>query len=422
MRTFPLMKLAKLAFRNLFRNKRRTGLLLLILAIGSSSLIIVGGFLDDLMVHMREDFIHTQNGHIQVSRMGFVEEGVSSPLDFLIDDFPRLSRLLLEEKHVVQVIPRLKLRGIASAGQSSIAVQLIGVQPSAEASMGEYRHTKKSNASFQIMDGRNLNQDDKSAAVVGGALLKNLFLSVNGSINFLTVRQAGALDGGDYSVVGSFQTFMKSFDERTMMIPLDAAQKILGKADAVNSIFLILDSTDRTDPVLSRIRTLLKEHQLTYEVIPWYQQADYYHQCRSFLDKIFTSVILLMMAIFAFTVSNVMTLVLRERTREFGTMMALGNYRVTIFGMILIEAVFLGALSATLGLMTGYLLSQLISWIGIPMPPPPQGTAGYEAVIALSWPLLAKVALLTVLAPIVGAVIPAIQCTRNSIVRALGYV
>jgi len=274
MRNFPLLKLAGISFRNIFRNKRRTGLLLLILAAGSSALILVGGFLDDLMVHMREDFIHTQNGHIQISQPGFVEGGISAPLDYLIEDYSKVAKLVQGE-HVAHVIPRLKLRGMASAGRASLAVQLIGVDPELETYMGGYRHTKRSDKSFQITSGRDLNGTDLNSAVLGGALLKNLYLQVNGSVNFISMRKAGALDGGDYAVVGSFQTFMKAFDERTMMIPLQSAQSIIGKPDAVNSILLLLDRTDRTDAIVERIRAILKEHHLPFEVIPWHQQADY---------------------------------------------------------------------------------------------------------------------------------------------------
>lgn len=417
-----LLCLTKLAWRNLFRNKRRTALTLLILTLGNSALILVGGFLDDLMVHMREDFIHTQNGHIQISRPGFIEEGVSSPLDYLIDDFSQLSTLLAGEDHVVHVVPRLKLLGVASAGRSSVAVQLIGVDPAAESFLGQYRHTKNSTRSVQIVKGRPLDPRDVNASVIGHGLLKNLSLQIDDPVNFLMVRQEGALDGNYYAIAGSFQTFMKAFDERTMFVPLEAAQGLVGRSDVVNSILLLLDRTELTDRVSSRIRDLLKENRLPFEAIPWHEQADYYHQCRLFLDKIFTAVMTLMMAIFAFTVSNVMTLALRERTREFGTMMALGNYRTTIFLTILIESIFLGLLSAVLGLLWGYSFGQLISWIGIPMPPPPQGTAGYEAVIALSSPLFVKTAVLTVLSPLVGAIIPAFRCSRTTIVGALSYV
>src|SRR5262249_23111574 len=163
-----------------------------------------------------------------------------------------------------------------------------------------------------------------------------------------------------------------------------------------------------------------QENHLPLEAIPWYRQADYYHQCRSFLDKIFTAVIVLMAAIFAFTVSNVMTLVLRERTPEFGTMMGLGDYRSTIFFTLLVGSILLGLIAAALGLATGYALSRGISFIGIPMPPPPQGSAPYEAVIALSWPLFLKTAALTIFSPVVGALIPALQCSRTPIIRALG--
>lgn len=414
--------LLKMGWRNLLRNKRRTGIMLLILSLGASSLILVGGFLDDLMIHMREDFIHTQNGHIQVSHPGYIDEGSAAPLDYLIDNVSSLQALLGEEKHVTMVVPRLKLLGIASAGGSSIAVQFIGVDPQAETFMSRYRHTNNSDTSVQIVQGHALSEKDSGAVVVGQSLLKNLSMTLGDRINFLTARKEGALDGRDYAVAGSFQTFMKAFDERTIFVPLKDAQRLIGKRDAATHVLLLLDKTEATDAAVAGIRKRLAEAHLNFDVTPWWEQAEYYHQCRSFLDRIFQSVLVLMAAIFVFTVSNMMNLAIQERTREFGTMMAIGNGRPVIFATILMESVILGILGAALGAVLGFSLGELVSWIGIPMPPPPQGSAPYEAVIHFSTPLFAKTALLTTSAGFFGAMLPGWRSSRTPILEALAYV
>ena len=412
-----MLLLSKMAWRNLFRNRRRTGLMLLILATGACSLMLVGGFLDDLMVHMREDFIHTQNGHLQISRPGFADEGSSSPEDFLIDGYSSLASLLAEVEHVETVAPRLKLLGMASGGGASLAVQLIGVDPRAELKMSGYRHTERSNASVEVVEGRALEETDTASVFAGHSLVKTLSMKGGDRLNFLTARKEGALDGRDYAVVGSFRTFMKAFDERTAFVPLKEAQKLIGRPDAVTYALLLLDETARTDRVRARIQRLLSERRLKFDVIPWYEQADYYHQCRSFLDRIFRSVILLMAAIFAFTVSSTMTVAIQERTRELGTMMALGNQRNTILGTLLIEAAALGVLGALLGILAGWGLGALISAIGIPMPPPPQGSAPYEAVIQVSAPLIFKTAGLTIASSLFGALLPAFRGSRKPILE-----
>lgn len=417
-----LSALSKIAWRNLLRNKRRTGLLMAALSFGACCLILVGGFLDDLMVHMREDFIHTQTGHIQISRAGYAQEGSSSPMDYSIANFSALRKELQGMDHVVEVVPRLKLLGVASAGDSSLSVQLIGVDSAAEARMGGYRHTEDSKASFDVSEGRNLHASDQREAIAGKSLLKSLSLKLGSDINFLTVRKEGALDGTEFSLVGSFVTFMKAFDERTIFVPLSAAQRLLGSPDTVTYALLLLDRTENTEKSLVEIQQWIRSKHLPFEALAWHEQAEYYHQCRLFLDSIFRSVMLLFAAIFAFTLYNMISMAIQERNREFGTMMALGNDRNWILGMILLEAVYLGAIGAVLGAILGIGFGTLISWIGIPMPPPPQGSEAYQALIALSPSLILKTMGLTLTSCVLGAILPALRSSRKRIVAALGYV
>jgi putative ABC transport system permease protein len=395
--------------------------MMLILSLGASSLILVGGFLDDLMIHMREDFIHTQNGHIQINRPGFREEGFASPLNYLIDGADALSTAFAGEAHVTAVAPRLRLLGVASGGGSQLAVQFIGVDPLAETKMGEYRHTKRSDTSVQIVRGRALEPGDASKVVAGNSLIKGLGLNPSDRINFLTARQEGALDGRDYEVAGAFQTFMKAFDERTLFVPLTEARKLVGRPDTATHLLVLLDKTEETDAALARLRRLIRDRHLDLQATPWYEQADYYHQCRSFLNRIFSAVLILMATIFAFTVSNMMNIAIQERTREFGTMLAIGNERRVIFATIAAEALLLGLLGALFGAILGYGLGTVVSAVGIPMPPPPQGSAPYEALIHFSGPLFAVTMALTVVSAVLGALLPGIRTSRMPILEALGY-
>jgi putative ABC transport system permease protein len=117
-----------------------------------------------------------------------------------------------------------------------------------------------------------------------------------------------------------------------------------------------------------------------------------------------------------------MNLALQERTREFGTMMAIGNDRSIIFSTILTESFLLGTAGALFGALLGYGSGALVSAIGIPMPPPPQGSAPYEALIHFSNPLFLETMALTVLSAVLGALIPGIRSSRMPILDALAYV
>jgi putative ABC transport system permease protein len=111
-----------------------------------------------------------------------------------------------------------------------------------------------------------------------------------------------------------------------------------------------------------------------------------------------------------------------ERMREFGTMMAIGNSRETIFSMIFLEASLLGLIGAFLGIGIGCIVGQIISTVGIEMPPPPMGSFSYYAVISLEPILLLQVFFIAFISTILAALIPAYRASHFNIIHALGYV
>ena len=103
-------------------------------------------------------------------------------------------------------------------------------------------------------------------------------------------------------------------------------------------------------------------------------------------------------------------------------MMAMGNQRSTVFSMIFLEACTLGLIGSALGILTAVGSSYLISAIGIEMPPPPQGTYSYYAMVNLYPALLIETFLIAVVATLFSALIPGYRASHFRITQALGYV
>src|SRR4029434_10206059 len=104
---------------------------------------------------------------------------------------------------------------------------------------------------------------------------------------------------------------------------------------------------------------------------------------KALLLTIFHTVQTIIAVVFFFSIANTINMVLFERMREFGTMMALGNPRRVIFAVILFEAAFLGILGASAGILIGGLLAHIVSSVGIPMPPLPGFSSGYLASLVM---------------------------------------
>lgn len=415
-------KLFKISWRNIFRNKRRSLLTFAVLVIGSSGLILIGGFFDNILTGLREQFIHGQSGHIQVARRDYFAKGVTSPLDYLMRDVRALQTEVESLPHVQFTVPRLVFNAMASSDRTNVAVAVLGTDAERERRMGDYDAQNMDVPTVHILTGENLSADDPYGAILGKGLASALGLKVGDPVSVVTTRQAGAIDSASYRVRGIFETIMKDVDDRLMKVNLGTSQRLLGLSDEVHTLLVLLDETERTEGFRQLLAARLGISTRGLELRTWEEAGDYYRQSKAMLDRIFVVIQLIVCVVFLFSIANTLNMALHERIREFGTMMAIGNGRPTIFGIILLEAFFMGLLGAVLGLLIGAGAAHAVSAMGIEMPPPPMGSNPYRAMISLSEPLLARTFLTALGATVVSAVPAACRFCRFRVVEALGYV
>lgn len=419
MRKFTMLLM--IAWRNIFRNKRRALLTLSILVLGCSGLVVVGGFFQNMIEGFGEVFIHSQTGHIQINAKGYHLHGTRAPLDFLIEDDKPIREILSANPRVSYAVPRLKLQGMASTGETGIAVLALGVDPILEKRMGQFQTSHRNVASTNIVEGSDLDASDPYGVVVGRGLLQSLGLKVGDSLNFLTARKAGALDGAELRVRGVFETFIKDFDDRSMKMNLKTAQDILGLPNQIHSLLVILEDTADTETAKAELEGALKGRGVAAELYTWVEQGQYYRQSKDLLRQIYMTIQLIMCTIFFFSVANTTNMILSERMREFGTMMAMGNGRGVIFGMIFLETSILGLLGSCLGLLFATGVGYLLSAVGIPMQPP-QASGVYICTISLSPEIYLQTFAISMGSTLLSSLIPGYRAAHFKIIHALGYV
>ena len=418
----PKGSLLKISWRNILRNKRRTLLTLCILALGSSGLIVIGGFFDNIIDGFRDQYIHSQSGHLQVNAKGYFRSGAADPFTYVIQDLGKVRQVLQSNPHVSFTVPRIKFGALVNNNNSSVAIMALGAEPAGEQLMGHHKVDNAKYTSMNISAGRGLSADRPQGIIIGKGLLEALGLELGQNFSLIANQKSGALEGANLQVDGVFQTIVKDFDDRAMKIPFETAQKLVGMEGEAHTILVILDKTENTDLVQKDIEAKFKAMNLSLEVIPWTETSQFYQQGKEMLKSIFRTVQFVIAIIFLFSIANTLNMSIFERIREFGTMMAIGNGRGAIFSVIFIEAVFLGLLGTAAGLGCGVLLAKVISAIGIEMPPPPQGSYSYYAVISLSPRLLLETVAIAISATAFSALIPAYKASRFKIVQALGHV
>ncbi len=396
-----------LALRNVFRQKARSAATLIAITVGVAGLILAGGFVQDIFIQLGEATIHAQTGHIQITRQGYREGKTRSPEKYLIDMPDDLKKIAAGVSGVDKVFARLNFSGVINNGKRDLGIIGEGVEPSAEEKLGTY---------MKYIEGRPLRDEDRDGIVMGQGVAKSLGLKPGDRVNLVISLAQGAVNTLDFEVIGVFQSFSKEFDARAIRIPIQAARELMDTPGA-HLLVVMLQRTDDT----RQVSTVLIDRFAAqgFDVDRWDQLSDFYGKAVDLYAQQFGVLRLIILLMVLLSVTNSVNMTLFERTREFGTLLALGDKPKTVFRLIMLESVVLGVLGALLGIIVGCLAALAISAIGIPMPPPPNANIGYTAFIRLVPTEIALSGLIGLVATCLAALLPARRASRLKVVEAL---
>lgn len=401
-----------LAFRNIVRNKRRSALALTAVAMGIMALILASGFIQFIFQDFRETTIRSQLGHVQIVRPGYFDSGTADPYAYLLPDDASLSdffTLRSDAEQIRAMVPRLNFSGLISHGEATLSFIGEGVSPDEKRFFGE---------ALQISAGEHLSADQPNRIIVGEGLARNLGVTTGDTVVLLVNTATGGINAVEVTVGGLFTTVAKSYDDNALRLPIDTARQLL-RTQGAHRWIVLLDATDQTNSVLAELKATLPAGQ--FEAVPWYQLADFYNKTIVLFTKQVQGIRVIIALIILLSISNTMSRSVMERTGEIGTAMALGVKKIDILRQFLAEGALIGAIGGLIGLVIGVILAQIISAIGIPMPPPPGMARGYTGEILVTPPMALEALLLAIFTTLVASVYPAWKASRMQIVDALRH-
>lgn len=395
-----------IAWRNVRRHARRSLAGALAVIFGTAALIVAAGFIERIYLAMREGTIHAGLGHIQIVRPGYAERGMADPFAFLLPaDAPQ--RTLAEKSaHVRSLAPRLRFTGLLGLAGNTLSFLGEGRDPDREVG-GE--------DALIVEAGAPLSNKEASQVLLGRGLADNLGAKVGDTVVLLVNRRGGALGGVEATVGGIFSTQTKAYDDVALQVPYALANELL-QAEGAHAWVLYLDETRNTEAVSASLGRALGPE---FAVVPWYEAADFYQKT----VQLFSRQVLVMKVIIALVVilsiSNTMMMTVMERTNEIATSLALGVRRSRVLSRFLFEGGFIGLAGGVAGVALGYLLAEVISTVGIPMPPPPGMARGFVGQILVTPALVRDAVLIAVATALVASVYPAWKASRMVIAEAL---
>jgi putative ABC transport system permease protein len=397
----------KLAFRNIFRQKARTGLTLLAIIAGVIANIFAGGFIEDIFFQIKDATIRSRIGHIQLYKAGYYTLGRRAPFKSMIENPQQKIDEFRKINHVDDILPRVYFSGLLSNNRTNFSVIGEGIDADKE--------SKLAARYVNITSGRQLTNKDTYGIMLGEGVSTALNLKPGDPVVLLVNTPEGALNSLDFTVIGTFQTVLaKDYDDRAVRINVSAAQELLATSN-MHALVFVLDDTKHTNAVAADLKKNFKD----FEVKTWIELADFYTKVVAMYKRQFGVLQLIILGMVLLSVANSVNMTLYERAGEFGTLMALGNRRNHIFNLAIRETVIIGFIGSVLGVIFGVLLASLVSSIGIPMPPPPNSTTGWTATIRLHPSIVIWAFFVGFFASCLAALFPSWQISRMPIASAL---
>jgi len=396
----------RIALRNVLRSPRRTILSLVIISLGTGMLFAVSGFVSFITDGITESTLE-QYGNLQIADTDLWDR--SDERESTLLDADRLERISAELDAIPEIIgysTHLSFTSQIQKGSESSLLFGNGIDPERRVLGG-----------YEIDSGVDLQPGDRGKIVVGRLLADNLDIQLGDYVTLLIATVSGSFNTGRLQVVGIFRGSEEFIESQFAYVPIETAQMLLGTR-SVDKLVVQLNDLESTDSVVAQLGAVLADSGLDVEAKPWYELASQYEQTVGMFTFILGAVSLGIFVLVFFSILEVLTMSFMERTREVGTLRAIGTKRKQVFRLFLTEGVLLGFIGGILGIFVGIGLSLLVNHSGIGWTPP----GNLEEV-----PILVKLAPVSAITPLViallstliSAVFPALHSARLQVVEAL---
>jgi ABC-type lipoprotein release transport system permease subunit len=404
----------QLAWRNIWRNPRRTVVILTAVIIGLWSMIFLGALMRGIAVGMIKNGIATLTGHIQIHHKGYrddpaIENSMFNPQ--------------VVEKVLREVLPsgarwtsRVRVNAIANNARHSTGVTMVGIDPPLEAQI--------SFIGSAISRGHYLAQDDANSILVGEALLEKFETKIGHKLVLMSQDKGQEIASRAFRIAGVFRAEMESTEKQFVFVTRSAAQEMLKMGNGISEIAILLSDGYENRNVYKKLKAALPADQ--FEVHSWRELLPFQTAYLKILDGFMWFWFLVVFVAMGFGIVNTTLMAVFERMREFGLMKALGMKPWWILREVLVESFLLLMCGLIIGNLLGFLSIYALSGSGIDLSALAAG-AEYAGMSRIIYPAVAArdvwVANLTVL--LLGLLVslyPALKASRFTPVQALTHI
>lgn len=327
--------IVKIAWRNIWRNKRRTLITVASIMFALFFAIIMRGFQKGSYAKMKENAVESYSGYLQVQNLEYWDDkNINNTMTFS----PQMVKELDTDDRIKVIIPRLESFALASSGESTKGVAVMGIDPDKEDQMTQVKS--------YLQDGSFIDQQDKSIMLAEG-LAQFLGIGVNDTLVLFSSGYHGATAAGLYPVKGILKLPTPEMNRSTVYLPLLEAQNLFSAYDRYTALVFDLHDMDQVGEVKVLVESKTDPSQ--YRVMGWEAMN------KELLQMIETDnaggviMIAILYMVIAFGIFGTVLMMTNERVREFSVMVSVGMQKRKLAMVVVVELFFLTALAVLAG-------------------------------------------------------------------------
>lgn len=400
--------LVKISWRNIWRNKSRSIVVISSIVVGVWALLFGTGFMNGFMVGYSADIIEHDISNIQVHNPTFSED---FDVNYFIKDGKEKVEKISSWDGVKAVTSRIISNGMVSSPQKAGSVQIRGIDIEKEAEV--------TGLDSMLVEGTYFEGVKRNPVIIGSKMAANLNVKVRSKIVLTFTDANGDVTAGAFRIVGIVKSSSININEMYAFVRQEDIASLLGLKDEAHEIAVL------TEPYFDE-NILLDKYKAEYpndKIETWREIAPELQ----FMQEMYGSMLYILMGIImialVFGIVNTMLMAVLERTKELGILIAIGMNRVRVFFMIMIETVFLALIGAPIGLALGGLTVVYYSINGVDLSNYSEGLEafGYSSIL---YPYLAPdvypiVTIAVIVTAVIAAIFPAWKASNLKPVEAI---
>ena len=349
-----MVLLLKLAWRNLWRNRRRTLLVVMAMGMMMSFLVMYDGVLFGFESAVYGNAIKLSGGNIQIRAVGYEDSISPNPMLPLGNGLDAV-QAAESQPGVEAALRHASTGGLISNRTGAFSVSIFGIEPEKEAPL---------NPIFQeefLLDGRLLKGDDEDVVFIGKGLADAMEVGVGDRVSMSGKSTNDEMRKRAMTVIGIYDINLASFERQGLYISLNEAQLLYDLGDEITEVILYTEITGKEAPIVEALNASITG----YEITTWKTAIPELSSTVDMKNAVMTGFSAVLLGIAGIGIFNILLMAIYERTKEIGLLGAIGLKPRQITLLFLFEGIMIGLVGAVVGTIMGYLITSLLGIIGI---------------------------------------------------------